>query len=226
MPEKKKSRPRLLQRFLLLLLAAALVFVFLFSGPVNLPVPAAPEPPGIQVAPAVIRFHILAHSDDPEDQAVKNRVRDQVLELLAPSLGAAASLEDVHALLNREMERLREALVKLLELWGVDQEVTLRFQEQEFPTRAYAGQVYPAGTYQTFTVVLGEGQGENWWCVMFPPLCLTELALIPEREAPEASPAAAGENSGEGQPFEGGEGPVLRLKIWAWIRGFLSFLKK
>lgn len=135
---------------------------------------------GIDLDPPVIRFHVLAHSDDPADQAVKNRVRDEALRYLSPKLSPRATLQEVESLLIEEKEKLKSVLEEFLRGINVHQDVGIYFHTEEFPTRSYAGRVYPAGEYETFQIVLGEGQGQNWWCVMFPPLCLTELAIIPE----------------------------------------------
>jgi stage II sporulation protein R len=219
MPEKPgKAGPSLLPKAVLL--SACLVLILLV--PLAPWQQVVPQEAGIHLAPSVIRFHVLAHSDDPADQALKNRVRDEVLDFLKPYLNREASLEEVRSLLEREQERLTEILRKLLKRWGSDQEVTLLVGEASFPTRAYAGTVYPAGTYQAFTVVLGDGLGQNWWCVMFPPLCLTELALIPAgdpplgEEAGEAGPPAGPPVSGEERPL----GFRLRILTWFWgLRG-------
>lgn len=235
MPKKRKRTSRPILRGFIFLTTAVVIAVFLFAGWTGSHRRDPAEAAGVQVAPQVIRFHVLAHSDDPADQAVKNRVRDQVLHYLTPALASAGSLEEVQSLLQGEMDRLREFIVQLLELWEVEGEVTLLFQEQEFPTRSYAGRVYPSGTYQTFTVVLGEGRGENWWCVMFPPLCLTELALIRERSRPQDAAALEGDTHPVGGPAlpaeenssqtmdnpdeRKGSAPVLRFKILSWLRG-------
>jgi stage II sporulation protein R len=182
---------------------------------------------GIDLDPPVIRFHVLAHSDDPADQAVKNRVRDEALRYLSPKLSPRATLEEVESLLNEEKEKLKMILEGFLRGINVHQDVQIFYHTEEFPTRTYAGRVYPAGEYETFQIVLGEGQGQNWWCVMFPPLCLTELAIIPERPAQESlvdedpplERSVPGPAAGDKLPPSPGP---LRLRIVEWFRKVFS----
>lgn len=218
MPETSKGHKLLRLTVFLCLTYVLLAVTFDF-----MPWPAsglAPGQAGIDLEPPVIRFHVLAHSDDPADQAVKNRVRDEALRYLSPKLSPGASLEEVHNLLEAEKERLTRVLQDFLQRMQVDQGVSILFLRETFPTRTYAGRVYPAGEYDTFQIVLGEGLGQNWWCVMFPPLCLTELALIPERPAAEEPPEdSLGEGFIPGPVKDESPPPLpLRLGIVDWLR--------
>lgn len=222
MPEKRRNRH---PGYLPLTLFLCLAYMVLAAAFEFIPWPGGGLPPaqaGIDLNPPVIRFHVLAHSDDPRDQAIKNSVRDEALMYLSPKLSPGATMEEVRSLLTAEMEKLKRVLEAFLQEKGAPQEVSIYFQPRDFPTRTYAGQVYPAGEYETFQIVLGEGQGQNWWCVMFPPLCLTELAVIPERPALEEGVREDPLPCPKEVP--GGENPPLsprpvRFRIVEWFRG-------
>ena len=127
------------------------------------------------IAGSLVRLHVLAHSDEANEQAVKLRVRDAVLSYLAPRLAGAADVGEAEAILARELPGIRAAAER--EADGRAVSVTLG--EERYPTRDYAGFSLPAGRYRSLRVVLGAGQGHNWWCVVFPPVCLAAV----QREA-------------------------------------------
>ena len=109
----------------------------------------------------VIRLHVIANSDSPEDQALKLRVRDRVLARAQELLEQSA-----------DMAQAREVLTSALpELTREAQQVLARLEPAEFPTKDYDGFSLPAGKYLALRVIIGEGRGQNWWCVVFPPLC-------------------------------------------------------
>ena len=116
------------------------------------------------LADGVIRLHVIANSDSEADQAAKLTARDRVLDTLTPLLAGCRS--------RGEAARVIEAAIPALEADGV--RVTLG--EEYYPTRAYDGFALPAGRYLSLRVVLGAGEGHNWWCVVFPPLCTEALA--------------------------------------------------
>ena len=128
-----------------------------------------------RIAAGLVRLHVLAASDDPGEQAVKLRVRDAVLQYLAPQLEGLMSAGEAEALLAGELDGIRAAAERAAE--GRAVRVTL--SEERYPTRDYAGFSLPAGRYRSLRVVLGEGKGHNWWCVVFPPVCLAAV----QREA-------------------------------------------
>ena len=128
-----------------------------------------------RLAAGLVRLHVLAVSDEAEEQAVKLRVRDAVLRYLAPYLDGVKSADEAEAILSGKLDGVREAAETAAE--GRTVRVTLG--DERYPTRDYAGFSLPAGRYRSLRVVLGEGKGHNWWCVVFPPVCLAAV----EREA-------------------------------------------
>lgn len=118
---------------------------------------------------SLVRLHVIAASDSAADQAEKLRVRDAVLSYLAPKLEAAESISDARAILRAEQAGIRKAARSVTR-----QNVTVTFTREHYPTRDYGSFALPAGTYPSLRVILGSGQGHNWWCVVFPPLCTAE----------------------------------------------------
>ena len=136
-----------------------------------------------RLAAGLVRLHVLAVSDEAEEQAVKLRVRDAVLRYLAPYLDGVKNSDEAEAILSGKLDGVRAAAEQAAE--GRTVRVTLG--DERYPTRDYAGFSLPAGRYRSLRVVLGEGKGHNWWCVVFPPVCLAAV----EREAvrPVMNPA-------------------------------------
>ena len=128
----------------------------------------------------ILRLHILANSDSPADQRVKLVVRDAVLQVL-PACGSAEEAEAYLLTHGGEVLTLAE---QTLQDNGFDYGAQLLLGRWDFPDREYSGTTYPAGEYAALRIVLGEGAGQNWWCVLFPPLCIVtrEQEPLPDPE--------------------------------------------
>ncbi len=122
-------------------------------------------------ADSIFRLHIIANSNSAEDQAVKLKVRDAVLEYEAENLDAVSAAKTREELMTHGAELL-EIIEGVLRSNGFDYGAQMLVGTFPFPDREYNGVLYPAGDYDAFRVILGDGAGENWWCVMFPPLCI------------------------------------------------------
>ena len=122
-------------------------------------------------ANSIFRLHIIANSNSAEDQAVKLEVRDAVLEYEAENLDAVSAAKTREELMTHGAELL-EIIEGVLRSNGFDYGAQMLVGTFPFPDREYNGVLYPAGDYDAFRVILGDGAGENWWCVMFPPLCI------------------------------------------------------
>lgn len=139
---------------------------------------------------SVMRLHVVANSDAPEDQAVKLKVRDAVLEEAAKWVGEADSLEKANFALCTHLESIQEAANRALLENGFPETARTQVTDMYFSTRDYESFRLPAGKYRTLRVTIGEGKGKNWWCVVFPALCLPAaeaspddlLSTLPERE--------------------------------------------
>ena len=127
----------------------------------------------------VLRLHILANSDNRLDQAVKLRVRDALL----PLFEAANSYEDARAFVLGHGAALLDLCETTLAAAGASYGAQLLLGVSDFPDRTYGGVLFPAGAYDALRIVLGDGAGHNWWCVLFPPLCVvTENGDAPSAE--------------------------------------------
>ena len=146
-----------------------------------------------ELADSVIRFHVIANSDSDEDQALKLAVRDRVLARAEEIYPENATLPQVQAALEEQ---------------GYDYPVTAQLTDCWFPTKEYEGFALPAGNYTALRVTIGEGKGQNWWCVAFPPLCLGAASETIDQalEAGYFTPGQGALVTGEG------EGYVLKFK--------------
>ena len=120
-----------------------------------------------------IRLHVIANSDEKIDQEAKLAVRDAVLEL-ARERFTASDKREAQTQLMELGEELQLAAERVLKDRGMDYGVQLLSGEFVFPDMEYNGKLYPAGSYDALRIVLGDGEGQNWWCVMFPPLCVID----------------------------------------------------
>ncbi len=120
----------------------------------------------------VVRLHVLANSDSDADQRVKLLVRDALLESGAEIFSGAATVEDVAMYLESEKDELVATAEKVLSENGFAYGVKIELVREYFTTRTYDEYTLPAGEYLAVKVLLGNAEGHNWWCVMFPPLCL------------------------------------------------------
>ena len=135
----------------------------------------------------VLRLHILANSDSPEDQAVKLRVRDALL----PLFEAAATYDDARAFVLDHGDALLSLAQSTLAAAGMPYGAQLLLGVASFPDRVYDGVFFPAGPYDALQIILGDGAGHNWWCVLFPPLCIvTRDGVHPCDPVPDDSVAA------------------------------------
>ncbi len=124
----------------------------------------------------VLRLHILANSDSEEDQRVKLAVRDALLSCGKRIFSGEMNVNNAEELLMSEKNELIDVANKVLEENGFRYKAQIVFAEEYFTTRTYDSYTLPAGNYSALKVILGEGEGHNWWCVMFPPLCLPAAA--------------------------------------------------
>ena len=136
-----------------------------------------------ELAERLIRFHVVAHSDRAEDQELKLAVRDRVLEQARAIYPPDATLEEVYAALEAHLDLLEAAGRAVVEEEGYAYPVSARLEQCWFPTKEYNGFALPAGNYTALRVTIGAGEGQNWWCVAFPPLCLGAASQTVEAAA-------------------------------------------
>ena len=132
-----------------------------------------------QLAEKVVRLHVLANSDSEEDQALKLKVRDAVLEQATETLRGADSQAEASRRLTDILPELEETARAVITANGYDYGVRAELAETSFPTKEYDGFALPAGEYLALRVLIGEAAGQNWWCVVFPPLCTAAASDVP-----------------------------------------------
>lgn len=125
----------------------------------------------------VIRLHVVANSDSAEDQALKLLVKDAVVEKLEEMMGSVQNAEEAKAFLSENLNQIREIAEQQIRQVGLSDEVTVALTQEIFDTRTYETFSLPAGVYESLRIVIGNGAGENWWCVVFPSLCMPQESL-------------------------------------------------
>lgn len=121
----------------------------------------------------VLRLHVIAASDSEEDQKLKLEVRDAVLDAGAEIFDGSVNVKNAVAKISPQINILTESARKVIKEHGFDYSVEITVDEEYFTTRTYKSVTLPAGEYLSLIVRIGEGEGKNWWCVMFPPMCLS-----------------------------------------------------
>lgn len=175
-----------------------------------------------ELAGSVIRFHVIANSDSAEDQALKLAVRDAALARAEELYPQDATLAQARAALEGNLNLLAAAGREVVEERGYDYPVAASLEDCWFPTREYEGFALPAGNYTALRLTIGEGKGQNWWCVAFPPLCLgaASESLDQALEAGHFTPdqgALVTENGG---------GYILKFKAMELLGELQGFFKK
>jgi stage II sporulation protein R len=123
----------------------------------------------------LIRFHVIANSDTAADQALKLKVRDKVLEYISPKLSNSKSIEESREIIKANDEAIRKIAQNVVEKNKYNYTVTTELSKQVFPVKTYGNITLPQGEYEAYRILIGNGSGQNWWCVMFPPLCFIDI---------------------------------------------------
>ena len=121
----------------------------------------------------LIRFHVRANSDSSFDQACKLKVRDAVISKVSQMMDKADTKEEAFDILKKQKDSIKNTAQEILKKEGVIQKVKVHFVQEKFPEKTYGQYTFPEGIYDALRIDLGEAKGHNWWCVMFPDLCVT-----------------------------------------------------
>lgn len=122
----------------------------------------------------IIRFHVIANSDSDEDQALKLKVRDRVVEFISGKLDESISLEESREIILSNKEEMEGIAKEVIEENNYSYGVVSNLSRENFPDKVYGDVIFPQGEYEAYRIIIGDGNGENWWCVMFPPLCFVD----------------------------------------------------
>ena len=126
-----------------------------------------------QIYDSVLRLHVLANSDSEGDQALKLSVRDAILADTAHLFADCKSRDEASAVISENLPLLQMSAERAISEAGYSYPVRIELGEEEYPTKNYESACFPAGEYLSLRVLIGEGEGQNWWCVLFPPLCVS-----------------------------------------------------
>jgi len=177
----KKSAFKNKKRFRILFL----FFIILFSETAILFVKASAihqEKLQEGIAENIIRFHVIANSDSNRDQELKLKVKEALVETLSPKLEKTETITGAYTLLEEQLPKIKETAEAVLQTNGCSYPVTVTLNECFFPLKVYGEYTFPPGYYEALRVRIGAAEGQNWWCVMFPPLCFVDetYAIIDE----------------------------------------------
>lgn len=134
------------------------------------------------ISDSVFRLHVIANSDSDEDQALKLKVRDSLLEYMNSLCSSTSSKEEAMRIANEHIDDFTKIAQDVISQNGYDYSVDVSVGSCDFPTKEYGDVSLPAGTYDALRVKIGSASGHNWWCVMFPPLCFVDVSsgIVPD----------------------------------------------
>jgi stage II sporulation protein R len=175
----------------------------IFSADENRPAAVANEIPA-----QAIRLRILANSDSAQDQWLKRKVRDEIVHEMETWVKKPQTIEEARQAIRERLPHFREIALDTVRKYGAAYPVRVEFGQVQFPTKMYGNKVYPAGRYEALLITLGKGEGENWWCVLFPPLCFIDMSngdAVRKQEKQELSGALSATLVPPEQAFAAGD---------------------
>lgn len=128
------------------------------------------------MAQEILRFHVIANSDSEEDQTLKMKVKEGVVSYVSTLTQVGDDLESTKYIISLYMEEIKKEAQRIIEQEGYSYEVEVELTESYFPVKSYGEAVFPAGVYQALKIEIGEAEGKNWWCVLYPNLCFVDSA--------------------------------------------------
>ena len=190
-----------------------IILTFLFFAYTTICAISYAEDISTDIANSVFRLHVIANSDSDVDQNLKYIVRDNLLEYMNTLCANCTSKEEAITIANVHIEDFKEIALNTIRDEGFDYSVNVSIGNFEFPTKHYGDISLPSGYYDALKVEIGEAKGQNWWCVMFPPLCFVDASsgVVPEESKEDL------ENSLTDEEFsivsDNEENPSFKLKF-------------
>lgn len=169
------------------------------------------------IADKILRFHVIANSNSAQDQALKLKVRDCVIEYLSGPLKACETKEESETVICSLLPQIKEKASELVRRMGYDYTIEADVGEEYFPVKTYGEMTFPRGYYESLTIRIGSGAGRNWWCVLFPNLCFTDAVTAQMPEESEQLLSEQLDAQAYGSLYEG-ERLQLRFKLAEWLR--------
>ncbi|SHI70460.1 stage II sporulation protein R [Clostridium intestinale] len=127
------------------------------------------------ISEKLIRFHVIANSDEEADQQLKIKVKDNIINYIFPKLKDSKSIDESRDILRNNNKQILKIAEKTIKENGYNYSVNSTLDRENFPEKNYGNITLPQGEYEAYRVIIGSGQGKNWWCVMFPPLCFVDV---------------------------------------------------
>lgn len=164
----------------------------------------------------IIRFHVLANSDTKEDQDLKLKVRDKVIEVMSSKFSGCNNIDEARKVIVNNIDEVNNIAKKVIEENGYNYSVRSELSRENFPDKMYGDTLFPQGNYEAFRILIGEANGQNWWCVMFPPLCFVDESkqTVNEEETRVAIEKAGVKNNSENNKTKPKEKVEFKFKIW------------
>ncbi len=173
-----------MKKTLTLILSICLIFLFIGILPVH---------GETEIYDNVLRLHVVANSDSQEDQKLKLDVRDKIIELSNILCIDCKSINDAKEAISSKLDLFATIAQEVIRQKGYNYSVEIRLSEENYPQKSYASLCFPSGKYLSLQVLIGKAEGQNWWCVLFPPLCLDAAAKQSENEDAFISVGLTGE---------------------------------
>lgn len=163
----------------------------------------------------ILRFHVLANSNTAKDQEIKVQLRNVVLDEIEGLMGDSEEFREALHKLSKNKEKINLSVEKFMDQQGYDYEVETSLDKKLFPTRQYKNGVLEGGRYYALEVVIGKGRGDNYWCVLFPPLCYVDLVVNEDDNKKE-------EQQNNGEQEDPGNEKEIRFVIIEWFKDLLQ----
>lgn len=159
-----------MKKLLCLSMSLLVVFLFVFNDK------SLASEKQEDISKKLIRFHVIANSDSTEDQALKLKVRDEVLAYISPKLSNSKSLEESRRIIKENNSNIQAIATDVVKKNGYKYSVKTQLSFEDFPVKTYGNITLPQGRYEAYRILIGDAKGQNWWCVMFPPLCFVDIS--------------------------------------------------
>lgn len=179
-----------------------------------------------EIAGEIIRFHVRANSDSPEDQQLKMQVKQELVEYIGELLNGVGDKEEARKILTDNIENIENAAKGVINEQKKEYNVKAYFENSYFPVKVYADMTFPQGIYEAFRVDIGAAEGKNWWCVLYPGLCFVDAGYgVMSSDAKGELEAVLDEDELE-LLYENKDGSrreyVCEFKIFTFLNKFLN----
>jgi stage II sporulation protein R len=174
-----------------------------------------------RVADEVLRFHVIANSDSAEDQALKLAVRDALISWMACYGDSFTDAAQATSFVEEHRDELLSLANSVIRAEGYDYQVQANVTHCDFPDKTYGSYTFPAGEYEALRVEIGQAQGQNWWCVLYPPLCFTEEggASFCESSEEQLESLLTEEDFARLKDPDAAAAPRIRFYLFDWLFG-------